>query len=90
MEYWGNKDRYWTRNYMILQFWDYVDCVQVLFGNKHDCVFLFNQSSGHARKINRLEWQKGMVDECYTHWWWRKHKLPWRIASTKKIVKQLQ
>jgi hypothetical protein len=44
-----DKDGYWNYHHMALQFEDVVDCLQVLYP-EHDLCFIFDQSSGHAKK----------------------------------------
>jgi hypothetical protein len=43
------KEGFWSYNHMALQTEDLVDCLQVLYP-AHDILFLFDQSSGHAKK----------------------------------------
>ncbi len=44
-----NREGYWNYNHMIIQFEDCVDCLQEIHkGN--DFIFLFDHSSGHAKK----------------------------------------
>ena len=50
LEYGANNDGYWTGNHMILQFEDCIDCLRVLYAEQYDFVFLFDHSSGHAKK----------------------------------------
>jgi hypothetical protein len=45
----AEKEGFWNHDYMALQTEDVVDCLQVLYPD-HDLLFLFDQSSGHARK----------------------------------------
>jgi hypothetical protein len=49
-EYGANKDGYWTGNHMIVQLEDCIDCLKVIHGDNYDFVFLFDHSSGHAKK----------------------------------------
>ena len=44
-----NNEGYWTYSHLVLQLEDCIDCVQVLYPN-YDFVFLFDHSSGHAKK----------------------------------------
>ena len=46
----GGRNGYWTGNHMILQTEDCIDCLQVIFESRYDFVFLFDHSSGHAKK----------------------------------------
>ena len=46
----GNKNGYWTGNHMILHTEDVIDCLKVMHGDEYDYVFLFDSSSGHAKK----------------------------------------
>ena len=48
-EFSGDKG-YWTGNHMILQVEDCIDCLRILFTNQYDFAFLFDHSSGHAKK----------------------------------------
>ena len=48
-EFGGGKG-YWTGNHMILQVEDCIDCLCVLFTDQYDFAFLFDHSSGHAKK----------------------------------------
>ena len=48
-EFGGDKG-YWTGNHMILQVEDCIDCLCVLFADLYDYTFLFDHSSGHAKK----------------------------------------
>ena len=48
-EFGGDKG-YWTGNHMILQVEDCIDCLRILFTNQYDFAFLFDHSSGHAKK----------------------------------------
>jgi len=48
-EFGGDKG-YWTGNHMILQVEDCIDCLRILFPNQYDFAFLFDHSSGHAKK----------------------------------------
>jgi hypothetical protein len=45
----ANNEGYWTYNHMVLQFEDCVDCLTVMYPQFH-FVFLFDHSSGHAKK----------------------------------------
>ena len=49
-EYGANKEGYWTGNHMILQLEDCIDCLKSVYGDTYDVVFLFDHSSGHAKK----------------------------------------
>ena len=49
-EYGANKEGYWTGNHMILQLEDCIDCLKTIYGNSYDFIFLFDHSSGHAKK----------------------------------------
>ena len=56
LEYGSNKEGYWTGNHMIVQFEDCIDCLKVVYGEEYDFVFLFDHSSGHAKKrLNGLD-----------------------------------
>ena len=46
----GGTRGYWTGNHIILQVEDCVDCLRVLFQDKYNYAFLFDHSSGHAKK----------------------------------------
>ena len=48
-EFGGGKG-YWTGNHMILQVEDCIDCLRVLFTDQYNFAFLFDHSSGHAKK----------------------------------------
>jgi hypothetical protein len=48
-EFGGDKG-YWTGNNMILQVEDCIDCLRILFPDQYHYVFLFDHSSGHAKK----------------------------------------
>jgi len=56
LEYGSNKDGYWTGNHMIVQLEDCIDCLEVIYRDQYDFLFLFDHSSGHAKKrINGLD-----------------------------------
>ena len=56
LEYGANKEGYWTGNHMIIQLEDCIDCLDVLYGEEYEFVFLFDHSSGHAKKrVNGLD-----------------------------------
>ena len=44
-----NNEGYWTYNHMVLQLEDCIDCLQVVHP-EFEYVFLFDHSSGHAKK----------------------------------------
>jgi len=46
----GGRNSYWTENHMILQTKYCIDCLNVIFESRYDFVFLFDHSSGHAKK----------------------------------------
>jgi hypothetical protein len=46
----GGNRGYWTGNHMILQVGDCIDCLRVLFQDQYNYAFLFDQSSGHAKR----------------------------------------
>lgn len=46
----GNKNGYWSGNHMVLQAEDVIDCLKVILGDVYEYVFLFDSSSGHAKK----------------------------------------
>ena len=48
-EYGGDRG-YWTGNHMILQVEDCIDCLRVLNNDRYRYAFLFDRSSGHAKK----------------------------------------
>ena len=48
--YGSNNKGYWTGNHMIFQLEDCMDCLDVIFGDRFDFVFLFDHSSRHAKK----------------------------------------
>ena len=48
--YGSQQDGWWTGNHTILQLEDVIDCVKVTLGTTYDYVFLFDSSSGHAKK----------------------------------------
>ena len=50
MWYGANAEGYWTGNHMIVQLEDCIDCLQVMYGEEYDFVFMFDHSSGHAKK----------------------------------------
>ena len=57
--YGSNNEGYWTDNHMIVQLEDCMDCLTVLFDDRYDFVFLFDHSSGHAKKrVNGLDAEK--------------------------------
>ncbi len=52
----GGSNGYWTGSHTIIQTEDCIDCLQVIFGEKYETVFLFDHSSGHAKKrLNGLD-----------------------------------
>jgi hypothetical protein len=46
----GGRNGYWAGNHMILQTEDCIDCLNVIFESRYDFAFLFDHSSGHAKK----------------------------------------
>ena len=48
-EYGKNREGYWTYSHMMLQFEDIMDCLTVLFGDKYQYLFYFDNSSGHNK-----------------------------------------
>ena len=46
----GGSNGYWTGDHMIIQMEDCIDCLRVMFEDEYDFVFLFDHSSGHAKK----------------------------------------
>ncbi|KAL7528778.1 hypothetical protein ACHAXR_003942, partial [Thalassiosira sp. AJA248-18] len=46
----GGSNGYWTGNHMVVQVEDCIDCLKVIYGSQFDFVFLFDHSSGHAKK----------------------------------------
>ena len=48
--YGANAEGYWTGNHMIVQLEDCIDCLQVVYGDDYEFVFMFDHSSGHAKK----------------------------------------
>ncbi len=46
----GGTNGYCTGHHTILQTEDCIDCLKVIFGEKYETVFLFDHSSGHAKK----------------------------------------
>ena len=46
----GCTNGYWTGNHTIIQVEDCKDCLDSIFGDKFLFVFLFDHSSGHAKK----------------------------------------
>jgi hypothetical protein len=46
----GGQNGYWTGNHMTLQSEDCIDRLKEIYGYQYDFVFLFNHSSGHAKK----------------------------------------
>jgi hypothetical protein len=46
----GGRNGYWTGNHMILQTEYCIDCLTTILGNQYEYVFLFDHSSGHAKK----------------------------------------
>jgi len=55
----GGSNGYWTGSHTIIQTEDCIDCLKVLFGEKYETVFLFDHSSGHAKKrLNGLDAKK--------------------------------
>ena len=46
----GGKHGYWTGNHMILQTKDCIDCLREIFDEQYEFVFLYDHSSGHAKK----------------------------------------
>jgi hypothetical protein len=46
----GGDRGYWTSNHMILQVEDCIDCLHVLNNDRYRYAFLFDHSSGHAKK----------------------------------------
>jgi hypothetical protein len=59
----GVENGYWTGDHMIIQVEDCIDCLRELFGETYDFVFLFDHSSGHAKKrvggLNVVSMNKG-------------------------------
>jgi len=46
----GGRNGYWTGNHMILQTEDCIDCLKVILDERYEFAFLFDHSSGHAKK----------------------------------------
>jgi hypothetical protein len=46
----GGDRGYWTGNHMILQVKNCIDCLRVLFQDQYNYAFLFDHSSGHAKR----------------------------------------
>ncbi len=46
----GGQNGYWTGNHMTLQTEDCIDCLKEIYEDQYDFVFLFDHSSGHAKK----------------------------------------
>ena len=63
----GGRNGYWTGNHMILQTEDCIDCLTTILGNQYEYVFLFDHSSGHAKKrvggLNVTSMTKGFGGE---------------------------
>jgi hypothetical protein len=80
-EFGGDKG-YWTGNHMILQVEDCIDCLRVLFTDQYDFAFLFDHSSGHAKKrvggLSVSAMNKGMGGEkLRSTFIEKKEGLPW-------------
>ena len=63
----GGSNGYWNGNHMTVQTEDCIDCLHVLFPEKYDYVFLYDHSSGHAKKrvggLNVVNMNKGYGGE---------------------------
>ena len=63
----GGSNGYWNGNHMTVQTEDCIDCLRVLFPEKYDYVFLYDHSSGHAKKrvggLNVVNMNKGYGGE---------------------------
>ena len=46
----GGSNGYWNGNHMTVQTEDCIDCLHVLFPEMYDYIFLYDHSSGHAKK----------------------------------------
>ena len=46
----GGTNGYWTGNHAIIQVEDSIDCVREIYADQFEIVFLFDHSSGHAKK----------------------------------------
>ena len=46
----GGRNGYWTGNHMILQTEDCIDCLKVIMDGRYESGFLFDHSSGNAKK----------------------------------------
>ena len=46
----GGDRGYWTSNHVLLQVEECIDCIHVLNNNRYGYAFLFDHSSGHAKK----------------------------------------
>ncbi len=46
----GGRNGYWTGNHMILQTKDCIDFLREIFDEQYEFVFLYDHSSGHAKK----------------------------------------
>lgn len=69
------KNGYWTGNHTILQTEDIIDCVKVILGDEYEYVFLFDSSSGHAKKrVDGLD-----AKEMNKNW----HSTPSQARNTK-------
>ena len=50
--YGANNGGYWTGNHMIVQLEDCIDCLEVVYGDNHGFVFMFDHISGHVKQRN--------------------------------------
>lgn len=46
----GGSNGYWNGNHMTMQVEDIMDCLKVIYEDKYEFAFLFDHSSGHAKK----------------------------------------
>ncbi len=88
-EYGGDRG-YWTGNHMILQVEDCIDCLRVLNNDRYRYAFLFDHSSGHAKKrIGGLDvgaMNKGFGGEHMRGTLIKKRRIPWAIPQRKQLT----
>ena len=88
-EYGGDRG-YWTGNHMILQVEDCIDCLRVLHNDCYRYVFLFDHSSGHAKKrIGGLDvgaMNKGFGGKNMRGTLIEKRRIPWAIPQRRQLT----
>jgi hypothetical protein len=67
----GGINGYWTGKHTIIQVEDCIDCLNIVFQDQYEAYFLFDHSSGHAKKR-----MNGLDIKCMTKVWGGKWMRP--------------